>query len=282
MSALDQVKTLLNQGRLDDALFSLKTCVRDSPSDIAARSTLVSLFALQGDLDRAQTQFQAQQNLQGTVLPPAFEKLILASQTRERVINGQETPHYLLEKPSWADDYQTALAAFASTGSESQLNELSASLTPNLDQISGQTGPLSFEGFRNCDTRLSPVIEAVIDGVYTWIPLSDLQRLSIPERPDLVQDLVWCPVILMLTDSEVRHGHLFTTYPGTAEHGSTAAKLARTVEWDESLQSLDIARGLQLFYLGEEATPLFSLGQCSVSGPSNSPDKNREEEHETA
>ena len=282
MSALDQVKTLLNQGRLDDALSSLKTCVRDSPTDIAARSTLVSLFALLGDLDRAQAQFKAQQSLQGAGLPPAFEDLILATQTRERVMAGQEAPHYLLDAPSWADDYQAALAALASSGDESELEKLSASLASHLDQISGQTGPLAFEGFRNCDTRLTPVIEAVIDGAYTWIPLSDLQRLSIPERPDLVQDLVWCPVILMLTDSEVRHGHLFTTYPGTAEHGSANAKLARTVEWDESLRSLDVARGLQLFYLGEEATSLFSLGQCSVSGPKASPKTNKEEEHETA
>ena len=263
MAGLEQVKDCLNEGLLLEALALTKVCVRDNPSDLAARTTLVSLFALQGDFERALQQYQAQRSLGGELLPPIFESLLLAHTHRAAVLSGQSAPNFLDAEPSWAPAFQKALLSLSQTQSESELLSCLSDLNTGLDELSGRNENFEFNGFRNCDSRLAPVLEGVFDGNYTWIPLADISRISIPARPDLAQDLVWCPAIVMLSNNEMKTGHLFSTYPGTAEHGSPKAMLARTVEWDESLESIDVARGQQMFYLGEEPVPLFSLGQCS-------------------
>ncbi len=267
MDALLEIKEQVREGRIAGALSAAKAAVRAAPSDASCRSALFALFAANGEWQRASEQLETCLRLGGGTALAIYGLLLAAVEEREKVWRG-EVPAYVPgeDPPAWLAGWQAALAALEA-GDSAPLEQVAAERLAVLDKIEGFNAEFEFEGFRNCDTRLCGFFEGVFGGRYAWLPFEDVLRIAVPERPELIQDLVWLPVMVHLRRGEPVQGFLFVTYPGTSATGSDAEKLAKTTGWDEERETVDLARGVQLFALGSEAVPVFSLGQCCFHAP---------------
>lgn len=273
MGDIQEIKQQIGSGNASGALAAAKAAVRASPSDPSCRSALFSLFAIHGEWARAADQLETALQLGGDLSLTVYTVILKTIADRDRVIRGESPPHFPgeTEPPSWFADWQTALAAL-NQGDGSLLESEALKRSNHLDQIHGFNSEFEFEfeGFRNCDTRLNGVFEGVFEGKYSWLPFENVRRIAVPEKPELLHDLIWLPVMIHLQKGEPLKGYLFSTYPGTSTLGTDPEKLARSTGWDERFEAIDIGRGVQLFAFGAEIIPIFKLGTCSLNTAKNS------------
>lgn len=265
MSSLPDLKQFIRSGNLTEALGAAKKLVAQSPLDPGARSDLCALLFASGETDRAINQCKAAAELGGNSLSPDFLQVLEAIEVRENVLTGAVSPNFPGECPAWVPELSTALQSFANGGDTTQLLALLESLSDELDGIDGRCGDLEFEGFRNVDARIALVLEGVFKGEYLWLPLSQLRQVIIPQKPELLQDLFFIPCMVTLKSGWRSQGHLLATYFGTEQSDSGPAKLAMETVWDENYDDLTIGAGQQVFWAGEEALPILSLGSISFS-----------------
>jgi type VI secretion system protein ImpE len=80
--------------------------------------------------------------------------------------------------------------------------------------------------------RLGPVIEAVINGRYYWVPFERLTRVSLEEPEDL-RDIVWAPAHFQLDNG----GEAFALIPSRYAYSEKSADpqivLGRKTEWQD-------------------------------------------------
>jgi len=266
MEDLQEIKKRIGAADAAGALAAAKAAVRSSPSDPSSRSALFSLFAVHGEWARAAEQLDTAIRLGGDIALAVYDIILKAIPDRGKVIRGEAAPNFPGggEPPEWFPAWQSALAALHN-GNDAPLAEAALARSEALDKINGFNSHFEFEGFRNCDTRLGGFFEGIFEGKYSWLPFEQVRRIAVPERPELLHDLIWLPVMVHLQKGEPLKGYLFASYPETAEKGSDAEKLARSTEWDDRFEATDIGRGAQLFALGAEFISIFQLGQCNLN-----------------
>jgi len=83
----------------------------------------------------------------------------------------------------------------------------------------------------DADQRLGPMLEAIVDGKYYWVPFARLRSLTM-EAPVDLRDQVWMPANFVWSNGGESVGLIPARYPGSAEAGAALA-LARSTEWRE-------------------------------------------------
>lgn len=268
MSALLEIKRQVREGSIAGALSAAKVAVREAPSDVSLRSALFALFAVNGENTRSLEQLEICLRLGGEAGMGTYCAILLAEKEREPVMAGRSAPWSPTGvSPDWMATWQGALAALAA-GDPEPLERVAAVRETALSAITGSNFEHGFGGFRNCDTRLCGFFEGIFEGRYGWLPFEDVMSISVPGRPELLQDLVWLPVMFRLRSGDPLAGYLFATVPGTGAAGSDSDKMARSASWDETYETVDIGCGVQLFALGPEVVPVFSLGECEFDAAS--------------
>jgi type VI secretion system protein ImpE len=84
----------------------------------------------------------------------------------------------------------------------------------------------------DADVRLGPVIEAVINGRYYWVPFARLKRLVI-EAPADLRDVVWTPAHFEFHNGGESVALIPTRYPGSETSSDDSVVLARKTVWQE-------------------------------------------------
>ena len=82
----------------------------------------------------------------------------------------------------------------------------------------------------DADQRLGPILEAIIDGRYFWVPFTRLAAIEI-EAPADLRDTVWTAASFVFSNGAQSVGLIPTRYAGTVEEGDDALMLARRTEW---------------------------------------------------
>ena len=77
-----------------------------------------------------------------------------------------------------------------------------------------------------------PVLEAVINGRYYWVPFSRLTKIEI-EPPEDLRDLVWMPAHLQFENGGESVALIPTRYPGSETSPDGLIALARKTVWEE-------------------------------------------------
>lgn len=262
MGSLLEIKQHVREGSLSGAMTAAKAAVRNAPEDASLRSALFALFAANGEWQRASDQLEICLRVGGDPAMALYGIVIEAGKDRESVMNGTSDPHFPAGRvPSWAAPWRTSLEALDAGDSSLLASEVQAR-SEAISSITGFNDEFEFEGFRNCDVRTCGVFEGVFNGRYGWIPFEDVLRIAVPERPEFLQDLVWLPVMVHLRAGSPLQGYLYSTSAGTPSLAGEEERLARSTSWDERFGDLDIGYGAQLFTLGDEVVPIFSLGKC--------------------
>lgn len=226
-----QAEEHLKAGDLDGALTSLQEAIRADASNAALRVFLFQLLCVRGDWKRAIAQLKVSAELDKSATPMAqtYREGIICEVYREKVFSGEKEPLVFGEPQEWIALMIEALKAQA-TGNHAQAAETRARAFDMAPPVSGQIDGESFEWIADADMRLGPLLEAVVNGRYFWMPFNKIASMSFDAPADL-RDAVWTPATIQLINGGEIVALIPTRYAGTAENGTPAEKLARATQW---------------------------------------------------
>jgi type VI secretion system protein ImpE len=251
------------------ALERLKQEVRRAPRDARLRTFLFQMFCLFGEWDRALTQLTVAAELDALALPMAqtYRAAIRCEILRERVFAGARMPTVLGNPGAWISLLIEANRVLAG-GAAVQAAELrdaafeAAPTTPGT--IKWEAGePKSFDWIADADPRLGPVIEAIFDGKYYWVPFDRIQRIDV-EAPADLRDQIWMPVHFTWSTGGETVGFIPTRYPGSAQASEDLAASRRT-EWREEPGDWHLGLGQRMLTTDADEVPLMDLRRLTIT-----------------
>lgn len=231
----------VHQGRLEEALAELQAAIRKAPAEPRHRVLLFQLLCIMGDWKRAMTQLNVLGDLDAKVLPmvQTYGTALKCEELRAEVFAGKRTPLLFGEPARWAALLVQSLLE-AAQGRAAEAHALHTQAFEQAPASPGQIDGQAFAWLADADTRLGPMLEAIVDGKYYWIPFANLRSLRI-EKPVDLRDLVWIPAYLTLANGGEVVSLIPTRYPGSEASTDPAIRMARKTEW---IGSDDASTGL--------------------------------------
>jgi type VI secretion system protein ImpE len=259
MSVANAAELSLKNGDPAAALAQLQEQVREKPADAALRVFLFQLLCVRGEWERALNQLKVACGLDASALAMAqmYGEAVRCEAIRKDVFDGKKAPMVFGEPEQWLALLIESLLV-AGRGNLSQSADLRAKAFEAADTSSGEINGQPFEWVADADSRLGPVLEAVINGRYYWVPFSRLAEVKIEEPEDL-RDLVWIPANLRFENGGEMLSLIPTRYPGseTSEDGLIA--LARKTVWQEVAPDTHHGLGQRLIATDAGDVPLLEL-----------------------
>jgi type VI secretion system protein ImpE len=272
MSAL----AALHRGDLDEALANLKEEIRAQPDAAEKRVFLFQLYAVLGEWERALTQLNVARDLDTDALLMAqtYQEVLRCEVLRLEVFAGKRRPLVLGEPEAWVAQSMEALRlsaagdyAAAATLREAAWND--APTTPGQVTVSQGSSPpetIRFDWIADSDMRLGPLLEAIIDGRYYWVPFHRIRQIDI-ESPTDLRDLVWLPAHFTWTNEGQSAGMIPTRYPGSESHLDAEIRLARRSEWREPAEGMFEGLGQRVLSTDSGDFDLLNIRQIRLDPP---------------
>ena len=227
----DTPESFLADGRVTDALAAVQQQVRQRPEDAKLRVLLFQLLAVSGQWTRAGQQLELCGELDASALAmvATCRAALQAELLREAVFEGRATPVVLGTPAEWVASLVEALR-LRGQGQAAAAHALRERAFLNAPASTGRIDGTSFQWIADGDSRLGPVLEAVVNGRYAWVPYVALKRVVI-EAPHDLRDLVWSVAHLEFVNGGETPALLFTRYPRSAAWDDERVWLARRTEW---------------------------------------------------
>jgi type VI secretion system protein ImpE len=231
VGAFASPEELIAAGNPGDALKRLQERVRERPQDAKLRTFLFQLLCVLGQWDRAQAQLELCGQLDHATLAMVntYREALKCELVREAVFAGKTTPMIFGQPQAWIASLVEALQADA-RGEVDLAEKLRADALVAAPVSGGTLDGAAFEWIADADSRLGPVLEAVVNGRYVWVPFSALAKVSI-EAPADLRDLVWAPAHLTLANGGDTVALVPTRYAGSGSQADGALQLSRKTEW---------------------------------------------------
>lgn len=225
-------KALLDAGKLGECREVLFSLVRSDPSNAKARNFLYQVLCITGDWDRALQQLNIATELDSANLFAAevYRRAIQAEIFRERVFAGKADPLIFGDPLEWIAGLLHAIKVLVS-GRRDAAEDLRSEAFDAAPAVPGSLDGEPFEWVADADSRLGPLLEAIVDGKYFWVPMQRVSRIDL-EPPTELRDLVWKPAHFVWSNGGEAMGLIPTRYVGSHAHDDDAVKLARKTQWD--------------------------------------------------
>jgi len=225
--ALEQLK----QGDPEGALRALQAEVRANPADAKRRVFLFQLLCVLGQWDRALSQLNVAGELDaGTLgMVQVYREALASEALRAEVFAGRRSPLIFGEPEQWMAVLLEALRVGAG-GETDQSQSLREQAFEQAPASGGMLDGQRFEWIADADPRLGPMLEAVVNGRYYWVPLHRIAEIRF-EKPVDLRDLVWLPVELKWANGGEAVGLVPARYPGSEQADDPSLKLGRRTEW---------------------------------------------------
>lgn len=251
-----QAQELLASGDLAGALAALKDTVRKDPSNAKHRVFLFQLLSVLGDWPRALTQLETAGELDAATLPmvQTYREVLQCEALRADIFAGKRAPLVMGDPEPWLALLLEALRLDAQ-GAHGQAADARAQAFEAAPASTGTIDGTPFAWIADADQRLGPVLEAVVNGRYYWIPFHRIAGIAVEPPADL-RDTVWTPATFTWGNGGQAVGMIPTRYSGTTgaatakaggnggngsngggdsgDRGDSGLLLSRRTEWQES------------------------------------------------
>ena len=216
-------------GHFDD----LRKMIQKQPQRADLRIFLFQIYCVQGEWMKAGTQLDVLLELDPSSKPmvETYREALRCEALRREVFEGKRSPLVLGAPQDWLAMMIEALRVDAE-GRPDAAAALRARALEAAPATSGKLDDAPFAWLADADSRLGPVLEAIINGKYYWLPISRLVRIEIDKPADL-RDFVWTPATLTLENGAANVALIPTRYPGTERETDAALRLARATDWRE-------------------------------------------------
>lgn len=238
---------LIAAGDPQGALDLLQRQVREHAADTKLRVFLFQLLCVLGQWQRASTQLEVCGELDAATLPMVntYREALKCELVREAVFAGKTTPIAFGQPQAWVAWLVEALQAQA-RGDAVGAARLRTEAFQGAPATPGTLNGKAFEWIADADSRLGPVIEAVIKGRYCWVPFAAVAKVVI-EAPVDLRDLVWAPAQFQLHNGGQTVALIPTRYVGSGASATGALQLSRATEWLELAPDHFSGLGQRLF-----------------------------------
>jgi type VI secretion system protein ImpE len=242
-----EAEELLRAGRLEETQSALEQAIRSHPEDAKLRVFFFQLLALSGQWDRSLTQLKVAAQLDALNLLTAqmYEAVLNCEMFRRQVFAGEQTPLLFGRPEPWMGWLVQAgiLAAQSNYDAAAELRDKALEAAP---AVGGTVDGESFEWLADADSRLGPMLEAIVDGKYYWVPFQVIQTIQISDPKDL-SDLVWLPAGFTWINEGQSQGFIPTRYASSEASEHDAVRLARRTEWIEKPAQTYFGLGQRMF-----------------------------------
>ena len=264
MSIAAVAELTLKGGDPAAALEQLQEQVRARPGDAALRTFLFQLLCVLGQWERALNQLEVASSLDPGALAMAqmYGEAIRCEAIRSEVFAGRKSPVVFGEPEQWlALLIESRLVA--GRGDADYAEQLRLRAFEEAPASSGEIDGRRFEWIADADSRLGPVLEAVINGRYYWVPFARLSRVSI-EAPSDLRDVVWMPAHLAFENGGETVALIPTRYPGSHASDDGLITLARKTVWVEVAEDAHHGLGQRVLTTDGEDVPLMDVRTITI------------------
>jgi type VI secretion system protein ImpE len=254
----------LKNGDPAAALAQLQEQVRAKPADAKLRVFLFQLLCVHGQWQRALNQLKVASELDPAALPMAqmYGEAVRCEAIRSDVFAGRKSPMIFGQPDQWLALLIESLLA-AGHGEPARAVELRARAFEEADASPGTLNGQPFEWVADADSRLGPVLEAIVNGRYYWIPFARLASVTLEEPEDL-RDLVWMPAQLQFENGGELIGLIPTRYPGSERSDDGLILLARKTVWEEIAPDTHHGLGQRIMATDTGEIPLLEMRELVV------------------
>jgi type VI secretion system protein ImpE len=269
MDATRSAEQNLRDGDPQAALALVQTEVRTKPADPKLRIFLFQLLAVLGQWDRAKTQLDVAATLDPAAIAMAqmYGDALRCEVLRADVFAGKKSPMVFGEPEQWLAFLIEALLR-AGRGESAEAKTLRGRAFDEAPTSAGSLDGQPFSWIADADMRLGPILEAIINGRYYWVPFARLARVSIDVPSDL-RDMVWMPAHLQFENGGESVALIPTRYPGSEASGDGGLALARKTVWSEPTPEFFAGLGQRILTTDLGETPLLEVREI-VLGASDS------------
>ena len=241
------------------ALARLQEDVRARPADAKLRVFLFQLLCVLGQWERALNQLKVASEMEPLALPMAqmYGDAVRCEAVRDAVFDGRKSPMILGEPDQWlALLIESRLRS--GRGESEQAEDLRRRAFEDAPASSGEVNGTAFEWIADADSRLGPVMEAIINGRYYWVPFARLAKVTF-EAPEDLRDMVWMPAQLLFANGGESLALIPTRYPGSESSPDGAIALARKTEWQPFAEDAYAGLGQRLFATDAAEIPMLDV-----------------------
>lgn len=229
--ALAAAEQAIRSGSPKAALVSLTTAVKAAPADAKLRIFLAQLLCVLGQWERAHTQLNVVADMDDAASPmrEMVGHALRCEKIRTAVFGGRRSPMIFGEPEPWLAGLIESLLQ-SGQGQVDLSRSLAAKAFEDAPAGKGLINGAPFEWIADADSRLGPVLEAMVNGRYYWIPFARLSRIDI-EVPTDLRDLVWLPAQLQFANGGEVIAMIPTRYPGSEQSDDEQILMARKTDW---------------------------------------------------
>lgn len=230
---LSDAEAAIRAGQPQEALTALTAAVKAAPANPKLRIFLAQLLCVMGQWERAHTQLNVVADMDAAAGPmrEMVGHALRCEKIRAAVFEGRRSPLVFGQPDEWL-----ALLIESNlrrgTGELDMMASLAARAFDAAPASRGQINGAPFEWIADADSRLGPVLEAMVNGRYYWIPFSRLARVSI-EAPTDLRDVVWLPAQLQFSNGGEAIAMIPTRYAGSETSDDPLIQMARKTVWKE-------------------------------------------------
>jgi type VI secretion system protein ImpE len=258
---------LIRAGRLDECLKQLQADVRSRPADPKLRVFLFQLLAVRGEWERAMTQLNVAADMDAgcDLMAQVCRPLLNAEALRAEIFAGRRKPILFGEPEPWMGQALEAarLAAVGEVRASQQLRSQAFEAAPATP---GRLDDSPFEWLADADPRLGPMIEAVIDGTYFWVPVQRISEIRC-EAPTDLRDIVWRPAYCRWTNGGESAAMIPARYPDSAASEDAAIQLARKTVWEDHGEGLYLGLGQKILATDQAEVPFLEVQHIVFAKP---------------
>lgn len=229
--ALEEAEFAVRSGDPKGALVALTAAVKASPASPKLRIFLAQLLCVVGAWERAHTQLNVVADLDPAAGPmrEMVGHALRCEKIRAAVFAGKRSPMVFGQPDEWLALLIESLLQ-AGQGATEMSHQLAARAFDAAPATRGQLNGEPFEWIADADSRLGPVLEAMVNGRYYWIPFSRLSRVAI-EAPTDLRDHVWLPARMVFANGGESIAMIPARYPGSQDSSDGLILMARKTEW---------------------------------------------------
>jgi len=259
------ISELINLGDLTEALNAVQQNVRKNPADAKQRVLLFQLQVILGLWDKARTQLDVLKDLDNMAqfMVQTYQQVLLCEGIRKEVFSGKRAPMVFGEPESWMALLLEALRV-ENDGQFDSAKALRAEALDEATVVSGAIDNEPFEWIADADSRIGPMLEAVVNGHYYWIPFHRLSLIQLTPPEDL-RDFAWIPAQFVWANGGEAFGFIPSRYSGSENSADSAIQLSRKTEWEEISTDTYKGYGQRMFTTDKNDYPLLDIREIKFN-----------------
>jgi type VI secretion system protein ImpE len=250
---------LFEEARLTEAVAAQEKLVRARPDDVGERLIFCDLLAFAGDRDAVRRHLD-EVSIKAPDLADyiaEWRRLVAADDRR----HAGAAPDFIIDPPPHVRPRLDAADRLRldPVAGIADLIDVAEEMTP---WVEGHLDGRPFDGWRDADDLLGPVVELFHADRYVWVPTEQVRKLRL-EPVDGLRDRLYRPATVWLTDGRDWEVFVPALYTGSAQHPEDGIRTGAGVDW---IETAGLMRGVgsRTFLFGDEELSLDEFRQVEV------------------